>query len=247
MCDSAFKHFRVQFSYIFCSFLIADPELPGEIPIFDEEDIMPSMNVGGRDSEYTTQFLSNPIVQLTPSLTADIWRDMLSDGGKSAILSCAAYYSTMRNPFDTIIVFSHSFRSRSHAILLCWLLNEKYPDPVRSVHAVTPRRIDSESSSGSFSHSYARLVRIYGFIFTLIGFQFLIYVYSYGHHFLSDGSFCLLDRRYESNIADVILFIFIVDVIVVCFKCVKFKFVHIKFSSHMHALLNIKSRFISLI
>jgi hypothetical protein len=48
---------------------------------------MPSTNVGGPSSAYSTQFFSNPVVQVTPSLTVDSLLEMLSNNGQGVLIS----------------------------------------------------------------------------------------------------------------------------------------------------------------
>jgi hypothetical protein len=76
--------------FAMCFFLVtsvADREQSDEMAGVDEEEIMPSMNVGGPSSEYTTQFFSKPVVQATPSLTVDSLLQMLSNNGQGVIIS----------------------------------------------------------------------------------------------------------------------------------------------------------------
>ena len=71
-------------SFELFAMLIADRQRRGDMPHFDQEEIMPSTNVGGPDTLYTTKWFSNAHVQVTPSLTIDGWRAMLSGGGKGS-------------------------------------------------------------------------------------------------------------------------------------------------------------------
>ena len=77
-------------------FFAARPQEDG-VPIhFDEDEMMPLTNVGGRPSAYTDQFFASQHVQSSPTLTVDGWRAMLSNNGQGTFSSSFLLISSFK-------------------------------------------------------------------------------------------------------------------------------------------------------